>query len=62
MIFQPALPGQLGQNAITWADGAFFVPASRASPVARAGISSKRAGPASRAESCNRKDENTYNL
>ena len=37
-----------------------FSPAKRASPVANAGSPEKQAGPASRADSCNRKDENTY--
>ena len=39
-----------------------FSPAYQASPVVRAGISSKRAGLACRAEPCNRKFENTYVL
>ena len=36
-----------------------FTPANRASPVARGKIPSKRDGPASRAESSNRKVDNT---
>ena len=39
-----------------------FIPARRASPVATAETSAKRAGPPSRAWSCNRKVENIYNL
>ena len=39
-----------------------FSPAKRAGPVANAGTPEKRAGPPNRANSCNRKVENTYKL